>query len=365
MPRILAARSKAVFLSAILYFLTWPTKTRSAPLPSHTSSTSRPTMQAAVSASSSFRGMGAPSGVNILRGSKKAMRAVSRSTRAAVSSISSRRAFCRASISAMPSAIAAATAGFDRFSAPICRAAFWLYPARRAACVAFWSIRYSRTKRACRRRRGERLLEGFSKSCPIFCRFAVGGRTSKGARLIAALRFKGSYPALGSLQIPIELGHHRLGFSVVLDVAEADELAGRQGPHCSRLLGPEVQNDVADLEFDHAAGHDGRRHGSGWRGGHHGDEYAAAHSAQLSVIQQTSHVVVHDRELVTSGGGNRVVGDHLAFSVQALDRADDDLASARGFLFGQNFHDLVLSVAAPKFFRAGAVRQPLEAVPVS
>jgi hypothetical protein len=46
-------------------------------------------------------------------------------------------------------AIASAMKGFDKFSAPICRAVAWLYPARIAALVAFISVRYSLTNADC------------------------------------------------------------------------------------------------------------------------------------------------------------------------------------------------------------------------
>lgn len=92
---------------------------------------------------------GRPSGANILRGSKKAIRAISRATRSSVSSILARRSSCLAAMTVCFCARKPWINGFPRFSNPIAHAVFGLYPARIAACVALPSTRYSSMNLAC------------------------------------------------------------------------------------------------------------------------------------------------------------------------------------------------------------------------
>src|SRR5262245_31552289 len=76
------------------------------------------------------------------RMSEKAMTATSSSTRSAAIRV-------RADRSATARSMAARMSGFVRFSCPIARAVFGLYPARTAALVAHRSTRYSSTNRCC------------------------------------------------------------------------------------------------------------------------------------------------------------------------------------------------------------------------
>src|SRR5450830_1426045 len=139
------------------------------------------------------------------------------------------------------------------------------------------------------------------------------------------------------LHVVAQLHQQGAGFRCPLDGAELQPKAREQSADHSSFPGPKINAEIANLELGYPVGCQRGADRSGRRGFQGRHENTSAYPSDLALIQQTGHMVIHDREFAASSCSNRVVGDHLLLGVQVLNGIQNDLASRARWYEGGHF----------------------------